>query len=128
MPSPLIDIGGGMGALEIMVLTSSEKNKNIKFVIFDLEKTIEKSQEVWSSLSQYPQNFHRNFTQFWKHQPTGMRNNVSFVAGDFMENDPAQSKIPVPSKPEDTVTYIIRHVLHNWDDDDVPSLYHELPC
>ncbi|KAF9075192.1 hypothetical protein BDP27DRAFT_1358929 [Rhodocollybia butyracea] len=110
LPSPLIDLGGGMGALETMVLTSSEINKNLKFVILDLEKTVEKCKELW------------------EHKPAWIKDSVSFVAGDFMQNDPAQSKIPVPTTRESAGTYFIRHALYNWSDDDARLLLFKAPC
>jgi len=49
-----------------------------------------------------------------------MQDRVSFIAGDFMKSSPADSKIPTPA--EGAGTYIIRHVLHNWDDAQVYSI------
>ena len=49
-----------------------------------------------------------------------MQDRVSFIAGDFMKSSPADSKIPTPA--EGAGTYVIRHVLHDWDDAQVYTI------
>jgi len=95
LSSPIVDVGGGNGSLE-MCLLNDERHQNLQFVIFDIPKTIENAQKFWSI------------------QPAAMASRVSFVGGNFMASSFSQSNIP-QGKP----TYVIRHVLHNWTDDDV---------
>ncbi|KAG6860475.1 hypothetical protein C0995_010766 [Termitomyces sp. Mi166 len=45
LKSPIIDIGGGIGSLQVMLL-SVPKNKDLSFVIFDLEKTVENAKKA----------------------------------------------------------------------------------
>ncbi|KAH0579459.1 hypothetical protein H2248_002319 [Termitomyces sp. 'cryptogamus'] len=98
LKSPIIDIGGGIGSLEVMLLSVS-KNKDLSFIIFDLEKTVEDAKKAWSA------------------KPQWMQDRVSFVSGNFMEPSPANSKIPLVTGGEGT--YVIRHVLHDWSDEQV---------
>lgn len=46
-----------------------------------------------------------------------MQDRLSFVAGDFMKPSPSDSKIPTAA--DGAGTYVIRHVLHDWDDSQV---------
>jgi len=43
-----------------------------------------------------------------------MQDRVSFVAGDFFESSLFDNKIP--TRAEGAGTYVIRHVLHDWND------------
>ncbi|KAH9487380.1 O-methyltransferase gedA [Psilocybe cubensis] len=101
LATPIIDIGGGIGSFEGVVL-SAPKNRDLTFKIFDIEKTVEHAKKVWSG------------------KPQWMQERVSFIAGDFMQSSPADSKIPTPA--EGAGTYVIRHVLHDWNDDQVVTI------
>jgi hypothetical protein len=93
LPSPIIDVGGGIGSLE-MVLLSQPKNRHLTFTLFDLPKTMENAQKAWQA--------HEAAKQ------------VSFAPGSFMESTLEASGIPLGAP-----TYLIRHVLHDWSDTDV---------
>ena len=43
--SPVVDVGGGIGSLEMMLL-KDEKNASLRFVIFDIPETIENAKKV----------------------------------------------------------------------------------
>ncbi|KAF8057596.1 S-adenosyl-L-methionine-dependent methyltransferase [Lyophyllum atratum] len=98
LKSPIVDVGGGIGSLQVM-LFSVPKNKELSFVIFDLEKTVDHAKKAWGA------------------KPQWMQDRVSFVAGDFMKPSPADSKIPTAAG--GAGTYVIRHVLHDWSDPQV---------
>jgi|ERR1700729_260862 hypothetical protein len=51
--------------------------------------------------------------QVWSTLPPAISSHVSFAGGNFMAPSFADTQIP-QGKP----TYIIRHVLHDWADDD----------
>ncbi|KAG5730173.1 O-demethylpuromycin-O-methyltransferase [Termitomyces sp. T112] len=101
LKSPIIDVGGGIGSLQVMLL-SVPKNKDLSFIIFDLEKTIENAKKAWSA------------------KPQWMQDRVSFVAGNFMEPSLADSKLPTVAG--GAGTYVIRHVLHDWSDEQVVKI------
>ena len=44
-----------------------------------------------------------------------MQERISFISGDFTKASPAENRIPSPR--EGAGTYVIRHVLHDWDDE-----------
>lgn len=45
LPYPIVDVGGGIGALE-MAIMKSEKNRHLEFIIFDIPKTVENAAKV----------------------------------------------------------------------------------
>lgn len=55
--------------------------------------------------------------QVWASQPAGAQARVSFVAGDFLAPTVEETGIP-RAQP----TYLIRHVLHDWTDEQVVSI------
>jgi hypothetical protein len=72
LASPSVDIGGGIGSLE-MELVKEKENSNLSFTIFDIPKTIENSKkvedevllaELFESLTR-----HHFTTQIWEAQP-----------------------------------------------------------
>ncbi|KAF9445422.1 S-adenosyl-L-methionine-dependent methyltransferase [Macrolepiota fuliginosa MF-IS2] len=93
--SPIVDVGGGIGSLE-MILLRNRPQDHAQFIIFDLAETIENAKEVWKEL-QVPKHF-----------------SVTFQPGDFMASTYECTAIPLGK-----ATYIIRHVLHNWSDEEV---------
>ncbi|KAF8516485.1 S-adenosyl-L-methionine-dependent methyltransferase [Gautieria morchelliformis] len=93
--SPIVDVGGGIGSLE-MSLVAHEKYSHLEFLIVDLPKTIAAGKNIWTA--RLPE----------------MLKRVSFVPGNFMASTFEESNIP-----EGKPTYVIRHVLHDWKDDEV---------
>lgn len=55
--------------------------------------------------------------QVWASQPAGAQARVSFVAGDFLAPTVEETGIP-RTQP----TYLIRHVLHDWTDEQVVAI------
>jgi hypothetical protein len=49
LTSPIVDIGGGIGTLEMAIL-QYECNNHLKFVLFDLPETMANARKVISSL------------------------------------------------------------------------------
>lgn len=45
LQSPIVDVGGGIGTLE-MSLLEIERNRNLEFVVFDIPGTIENAEKV----------------------------------------------------------------------------------
>ena len=45
LKSPIVDCGGGIGALEMAIL-KEEKNLGLEFTIFDISKTVENAKKV----------------------------------------------------------------------------------
>ena len=45
LASPVVDVGGGIGSLEL-ALTKTGTNGNVKFTIFDIPETIENGKKV----------------------------------------------------------------------------------
>jgi hypothetical protein len=93
--SPIVDVGGGIGSLEIMLFKQPE-NKNLKFIVFDIPKTIENAHKVWASQSP-------------EHSAQ-----VTLTSGNFMAGSLEESKLPAGCP-----TYVVRHVLHDWTDEEV---------
>ncbi|KAJ7210105.1 S-adenosyl-L-methionine-dependent methyltransferase [Mycena pura] len=98
LKSPIVDCGGGIGALEMAIL-KEEKNLGLEFTIFDISKTVENAKKAWSALS--PQ----------------VSSRVSFVPGNFLAPTLAETGLPLGQP-----TYLIRHVLHDWTDAEVLSI------
>ncbi|KAH8079791.1 S-adenosyl-L-methionine-dependent methyltransferase [Cristinia sonorae] len=98
LSSPVVDVGGGIGSLEL-ALTKAGANGNVEFTIFDIPETIENAKKVWLS------------------QPDAAQSQILFVPGNFLAPTLDDTKIP-QGKP----TYLIRHVLHDWTDDQVVSI------
>ncbi|KAJ7583558.1 S-adenosyl-L-methionine-dependent methyltransferase [Mycena floridula] len=92
LPNPIVDIGGGIGSFEEMLLAVPQ-NRQLSFCILDIETTIDHAKKVWSG------------------KPQWMQDRVNFIAGDFMKFSADESKIPTAAG-----TYVLRHVLHDWDD------------
>lgn len=74
------------------------------------------SQKPWSRESRSalvcPCSSYLQLTQIWKNSAQ-----VSFVQGNFLENDLIESNLPCGFP-----TYVIRHVLHDWADETVVSI------
>lgn len=113
--SPVVDIGGGIGTLEMSIL-KDERNNHLKFVLFDIPETIDNARMVMTfvyHLLSSPDS--RSYSlQVWSSQLSKLSSQISFVGGNFMASSLIDSNIP-QGKP----TYIIRHALHNWTDDEV---------
>jgi len=50
LASPVIDVGGGVGSLELS-LAKYERYNHLEFVIFDIPKTIAQAEKVFPSFS-----------------------------------------------------------------------------
>ncbi|KAG5643503.1 hypothetical protein DXG03_000744 [Asterophora parasitica] len=96
--SPVVDVGGGIGSLELAVL-KEEQNAALRFTIFDIPKTIENAKKTWAV------------------QPETASSRVSFVPGNFLAPSLDETYIP-----RGQPTYLIRHVLHDWTDEQVISI------
>ncbi|KAF7346972.1 S-adenosyl-L-methionine-dependent methyltransferase [Mycena venus] len=97
LTSPIVDCGGGIGALEMAIL--KEKNLGLEFTIFDIPETIENAKEAWGTL------------------PPQSSSRISFASGNFLAPTLAETGLPL-GRP----TYLIRHVLHDWTDPEVLSI------
>ncbi|KAF5359577.1 hypothetical protein D9756_003163 [Leucocoprinus leucothites] len=95
LASPVVDVGGGIGSLE-MILLRNQRQGSLNFIVFDIAATIENARKEWEKI------------------PASKDFSISFQAGDFMAPKFEDTLIPA-GKP----TYIIRHVLHNWSDEEV---------
>ncbi|KAH9896815.1 S-adenosyl-L-methionine-dependent methyltransferase [Cubamyces lactineus] len=98
LSSPLVDVGGGIGSLE-MALTRAYPSSTLQYIIVDIPDTIKAARAIWES------------------QPPNIRQSVSFVAGDFL----AQT-LDATGLPRGESTYLIRHVLHDWTDEQVVTI------
>ncbi|EIN08722.1 S-adenosyl-L-methionine-dependent methyltransferase [Punctularia strigosozonata HHB-11173 SS5] len=98
LKSPIVDCGGGIGALEMAIL-KDEKNLNLEFTIFDIPQTVENAKRAWSAL------------------PERSASRVSFAPGNFLASSLPDTGIPL-GRP----TYLIRHVLHDWTDAEVLAI------
>lgn len=95
LQSPVVDVGGGIGSLE-MKLVQQPANKDVEFIIFDTPKTIAAAEQAWADKDS---------------------KQVKFIAGDFNDTNPATTTMP-----KEAPTYLIRHVLHDWNDEEVVSI------
>ncbi|KAF9446750.1 S-adenosyl-L-methionine-dependent methyltransferase [Macrolepiota fuliginosa MF-IS2] len=95
LTSPIVDIGGGIGSLEL-ALAKNRPQDQFQFVIFDIPETTENAKKVW------------------KEQVLPEHSSITFQAGNFMAPAFEETSLPI-GKP----TYIIRHVLHDWSDEEV---------
>ncbi|KAI0324082.1 S-adenosyl-L-methionine-dependent methyltransferase [Cubamyces sp. BRFM 1775] len=93
--SPLVDVGGGIGSLE-MALTKAYPTSTLQFIIVDIPDTIKAARAAWAS------------------QSPDVQGRVTFVAGDFLAPTLDATRIP-----RGEPTYLIRHVLHDWTDEEV---------
>ncbi|OJT07762.1 O-demethylpuromycin-O-methyltransferase [Trametes pubescens] len=98
LQSPVVDVGGGIGALEL-ALVRAHPNSAVSFVVFDIAETLGHAQTVWEA------------------QPHDARRRVSFVAGNFLAPTLAETRLPCGQP-----TYLIRHVLHDWTDEQVIAI------
>ncbi|KAL7284225.1 hypothetical protein ACG7TL_001507 [Trametes sanguinea] len=98
LQSPLVDLGGGIGTLE-MALTKAYPQSPLNFIIVDIAETV------------------KNALAVWENQPSEARNKVCYVAGDFLASTLEATHIPCGQP-----TYLIRHVLHDWADDEVVAI------
>ncbi|KAG6847786.1 hypothetical protein H0H93_006002 [Arthromyces matolae] len=96
--SPIVDVGGGIGSLEL-VLLKQEENSSLNFRIFDIPATIENAKKTWAS------------------QPESASSRVSFTSGNFLAPTLDETQLPLGLP-----TYLIRHVLHDWTDDQVVTI------
>ncbi|KAJ6566268.1 S-adenosyl-L-methionine-dependent methyltransferase [Mycena capillaripes] len=96
--SPIVDCGGGIGALEMAIL-KEEKNLGLEFTIFDIPETIENAKKAWGAL------------------PPQSSSRISFAPGNFLAPTLAETCLPLGQP-----TYLIRHVLHDWTDAEVLSI------
>ncbi|KAF9469574.1 S-adenosyl-L-methionine-dependent methyltransferase [Collybia nuda] len=98
LASPIVDVGGGIGSLE-MALVKDECNSSLEFTIFDIPTTIENAKTNWKSHS------------------TPASTQITFVPGNFLAASLNETCIP-----QGQPTYLIRHVLHDWTDDQVVTI------
>ncbi|KAJ7766958.1 S-adenosyl-L-methionine-dependent methyltransferase [Mycena maculata] len=98
LTSPIIDCGGGIGALEMAIL-KEERNLGLEFTIFDIPDTIENAKQTWSAL------------------PSKSSSRVSFAPGSFLAPTLSETGLPLGQP-----TYLIRHVLHDWTDAEVLAI------
>ncbi|KAJ6566042.1 S-adenosyl-L-methionine-dependent methyltransferase [Mycena capillaripes] len=96
--SPIVDCGGGIGALEMAIL-KEEKNLGLEFIIFDIPETVENAKKAWGAL------------------PHQSSSRISFAPGNFLAPTLAETCLPLGQ-----LTYLIRHVLHDWTDAEVLSI------
>ncbi|KAI8970543.1 S-adenosyl-L-methionine-dependent methyltransferase [Trametes punicea] len=96
--SPLVDLGGGIGTLE-MALTEAYPESALHFIIVDIAETV------------------KNAATVWENQPPHARRRISFVAGDFLAGTLEDTHIPCGQP-----TYLMRHILHDWADDEVVAI------
>ncbi|KAG6856819.1 hypothetical protein H0H87_000291 [Tephrocybe sp. NHM501043] len=94
LASPVVDVGGGIGSLEIVLLQQKE-NAALSFKIFDIPTTVEHAKKTWAA------------------QPESSASRVTFAPGNFLASS-EETCIP-----RGLQTYLIRHVLHDWTDDQV---------
>jgi hypothetical protein len=120
LSSPIVDIGGGIGALEMSILEDN-RNNHLNFVIFDMPKTVEHANKVTVIYIPSSVNLMLWFAQVWSSQPPAISSHVSFVGGNFMAPSFIETQIP-HGKP----TYIIRHVLHDWSDDEAVHILNQV--
>ncbi|KAJ7141986.1 S-adenosyl-L-methionine-dependent methyltransferase [Mycena filopes] len=99
LQSPIVDCGGGIGALEMAIL-KSESNRALAFTLFDIPETIENAKKAGSRC-------------IYLNAQTASRN-VSFAPGNFLAPTLAETGLPLGAP-----TYLIRHVLHDWTDAEV---------
>ncbi|KAG6811266.1 hypothetical protein H0H92_008259 [Tricholoma furcatifolium] len=95
LASPVVDVGGGIGSLELALL-KREENAALNFTIFDIPATIENAKKTWANQSQ------------------SASSRVGFASGNFLAATLDETCIP-----RGMPTYLIRHVLHDWTDDQV---------
>ncbi|KAJ3569699.1 hypothetical protein NP233_g4876 [Leucocoprinus birnbaumii] len=94
--SPIVDVGGGIGSLEL-ALVKNRPQDVFKFMLFDIPETIENAKKV-----------------VWSSQTLPEQTSITFHPGDFMATTFEGTSLPVGMP-----TYIIRHVLHDWSDQEV---------
>ncbi|KAG5636306.1 hypothetical protein H0H81_008477 [Sphagnurus paluster] len=98
LTTPIVDVGGGIGSLE-MALLKEEQNGPLEFIIFDIPTTIANAKKTWMT------------------QPVAASSRVSFAPGNFLASTLDETCIP-----RGQPTYLIRHVLHDWTDDQVVEI------
>jgi len=98
LDGPVVDIGGGIGSLE-MAVTKTYPDTAPPFIIFDIPETSADARKAWSS------------------QPAAAQARISFAAGDFLA-----PTLEGTGLPRGQPTYLIRHVLHDWTDDEAVGM------
>ncbi|KAH9852108.1 S-adenosyl-L-methionine-dependent methyltransferase [Lenzites betulinus] len=98
LPSPVIDVGGGIGTLELAILKLYPEAP-VRFIVVDLAETCKSAETVW------------------KTQPASSRSRVTFMEGDFFAPTLEATRLPCGQP-----TYLLRHVLHDWTDDEVVTI------
>ncbi|KAI0823437.1 S-adenosyl-L-methionine-dependent methyltransferase [Trametes gibbosa] len=98
LPSPVIDIGGGIGTLELALLKVYPESTT-RFTVVDLAETIKSAETVW------------------KTQSASSRARVTFTEGDFLAPTLDATRLPCGQP-----TYMLRHVLHDWTDEEVLAI------
>jgi hypothetical protein len=105
LASPIIDIGGGIGSFEAMLL-SIAKNKKLSFTIFDIEKTVEHAKTV-----SQPASFRDRLLYvrlLLRHGPVNLNGCKNMYPLLQEISSPSDSKIPTAV--QGAGTYVIRHV------------------
>ncbi|PSR77253.1 hypothetical protein PHLCEN_2v7988 [Hermanssonia centrifuga] len=97
LETPVVDIGAGIGSLEMILL--GQEHRGLQFTLFDLRQTMENAEKAWKA--RYPSKLKQ----------------ISFVGGDFLAESVEETNIP-----QGQPTYIIRHVLHDWTDEQVVKI------
>ncbi|EKM53028.1 uncharacterized protein PHACADRAFT_259202 [Phanerochaete carnosa HHB-10118-sp] len=98
LDGPVVDVGGGIGSLEMTVMKTFPDTAP-PFIIFDIAETSADARKAWSA------------------QPPAAQARVSFAAGDFLA-----STLEGTGLPRGQPTYLIRHVLHDWTDDEAVGI------
>ncbi|KAF7291227.1 hypothetical protein MIND_01266300 [Mycena indigotica] len=91
--SMLVDVGGGVGHVTLQI---AKRYPALRVVVEDLEQAAEASTELWKTVL-----------------PTHIENNImKFQVHDFFAPQPAI----VSSSNAPVVVFVLRYILHNWDD------------
>jgi hypothetical protein len=112
LPSPVVDIGGGIGSLEL-ALVKSLPETSFQFLLFDIPETIENAKKVgFFHLPQIAPCNLKLSQKVWSAQALSAQISIEFQPGNFMAEKFEDTFLPA-GKP----IYLIRHVLHDWSDE-----------
>jgi hypothetical protein len=105
----VVDIGGAEGSFLAAVLSGSPSIPN--GMLFDLQGNIERAQALWK----------RDDTKA-RFGALASSRNVELVSGDFFRAD----TIPTPLSRTSATIYVLRQILHDWDDRSAARILHNL--
>ncbi|ESK86937.1 hypothetical protein Moror_3379 [Moniliophthora roreri MCA 2997] len=95
--SVVVDVGGGVGTVSLAL---AEEFPDINIVVQDLPSIVEKGHKVWST-----------------RQPEALKSGrVVLQAHDFFTEQPQK----------DASVFLVKHVLHNWSDEDCQKMLSRL--